>query len=105
MKIKTGDKVKVLSGKDRGKTGKIIQVLFDKKKNQHFVVVEGLNLRKKHLRASKGESGRVIELSAPIQVSKVMIIDPKSNKPTRISITKEGDTKKRVAKRSGEFLD
>ncbi len=105
MKIKTGDKVKVLSGKDRGKTGKVIQVLQSSKKNQTFVVVEGLNILKKHLKASKGQSGQIVELSGPIQSSNVMVIDPKSGKPTRVGYLQEGDTKKRVAKRSKELID
>lgn len=105
MNIKTGDNVKVLSGKDRGKTGKVIQVLKHKKNRQMFVVVEGVNMLKKHLRAAQGEKGRVIELSAPIQASNVMLIDPKSGKPTRVGYKKDGDAKKRIAKKSGEYID
>lgn len=105
MKVKVNDNVKVLSGKDRGKTGKVIQVLKDKKTNNMFVVVDGLNMRKKHLRASQGQSGQVIELSAPIDASNVMIIDPKTSKSTRIGYLIEGDTKKRVAKKSKELID
>lgn len=106
MKIKTGDKVKVLSGKSRGKTGKVIQVLENKQKRQFYVVVEGANLLKKHLRPKKqGEKGRTIELPAPMHISKVMLIDPKSGKPTRVGFKQEGNEKKRVAKVSGEFVD
>lgn len=106
MKIKTGDKVKILSGKDRGKTGKVIQVLHDDARNAHFVVVESVNLLKKHMRPSKkDEKGRVIELPAPLHASKVMLIDPRSGKPTRVGFKKEGDVKKRVAHVSGELID
>lgn len=106
MKIKTGDKVKVLSGKSRGKTGKVIQVLENKKNGKFYVVVEGANLLKKHMRPRKqGEKGQTIELPAPLHIGKVMLIDPKSGKPTRVGYKQEGDEKKRVAKVSGEFID
>jgi large subunit ribosomal protein L24 len=105
MKIKTGDNVKVLSGRDKGKTGKVIQVLKSKQKNQHYVVVEGLNVRKKHLKAQRnGEKGQTIELSFPIHLSKAMLVDPNSKKPTRVGYKTEGSEKKRVAKRSGEYI-
>lgn len=106
MHIKTGDNVKVLSGREKGKTGKVIQVINDKESGRSYVVVENLNLRKKHFRPrQKNEKGQVIELAAPIDASNVMVIDPKSNKPTRVGYTIEGDSKKRVAKKSGEFID
>jgi len=107
MKIKTGDKVKVLSGKDKGKTGKVIQVLFNKRKAGFYVVVEGANILKKHLRAGgrHGEKGQIIELPAPLHMSKVMLIDPKSDKPTRVGYKREGNEKKRIARVSGEFID
>ncbi len=105
MKIKTGDKVKILSGKDRGKTGKVVQVLQNKKTNQIYVVVDGVNILKKHLRARGREKGQIIELPAPIHVSNVMLIDPKTNKPTRIGYKIEGEEKKRIAKKSGEYID
>jgi len=106
MKIKTGDNVKVLSGKDRGKTGKVVQVLKNDKNNQSYVVVEGVNVLKKHLRAGRrGDQGQIIELPAPLHSSSVMLIDPKSQKPTRVGAKMEGSDKKRVAKRSGEFID
>lgn len=105
MKIKTGDNVKVLSGRDSGKTGKVIQVLKSKKKNQHYVVVEGLNVRKKHLKSQRsGEKGQTIELSFPIHLSNVMLVDPNSKKPTRVGYKTEGSEKKRIAKKSGEYI-
>lgn len=106
MKIKTGDNVKVLSGKDRGKIGKVIQVLLNKRTDRRFVVVEGINKLKKHLRAGrKGQPGQTIELPAPLPMSKVMLIDPKSGRPTRVGSRMEGTTKRRVAKVSGELID
>ena len=106
MKLKTGDNVKVLSGKDKNKTGKIIQMLWHKERALWYVVVEGVNVRKKHLKAkSKGQPGQIISLPNPLNASKVMLIDPKSGKPTRVAMKKDGDKKKRVAKKSGEFID
>ncbi len=102
MHIKTGDNVKVLSGRDRGKTGKIIQVL--SVKGKALAVVEGVNMRKKHLRARGNEKGRTIELSMPIDASNVMLLDPQSGKPTRVGVKKEGDKKTRVAKKSGSVI-
>lgn len=105
MKIKTGDKVKVLSGKDRGKTGKVIQVMFNRAKAEHYVVVEGVNKLKRHIRPAKsGEKGQVIELPAPIHMSNVALLDPKSGKPTRVGYKIEGKDKKRIAKVSGEII-
>ncbi len=106
MKIKTGDNVKILSGKDRGRTGKVVQVILNEVKGSHYVVVEGVNKLKKHLRASRNnEKGQVIELPAPIHSSNVMVIDPKTDKPTRVGFKIEGGDKKRVAKASGEILN
>ena len=105
MKIKTGDNVKVLSGRDRGKTGKVIQVLKSKKNGQDYVVAEGVNLRKKNLKAQKaGEKGQTIELSFPVHISNVMLVDPNTKKTTRVGYKMEGKDKKRVSKKSGEFI-
>jgi len=105
MKIKTGDKVKVLSGKDRDKIGKVVQVLTNKKTARKYVVVEGVNILKKHIRTKqKNQKGQIIELPAPIDLSNVMLIDVKSDKPTRVGYKIEGDDKKRLAKRSGELI-
>jgi large subunit ribosomal protein L24 len=105
MKIKKGDNVKVLSGADKGKTGKVIQVLFKRDNGLHYVVVEGVRMVKKHLKTRKqGEKGQIIELAGPIAASKVMVIDQASNKPTRIGYKLDGKVKKRISKRSGEFI-
>jgi len=106
MKIKAGDNVKVLSGKDRGKTGKVIQVLVNKSTGKSSVVIEKVNMLKKHVRAAKGgQKGQIIELPAPIDASNVMLIDPKTSKPTRVVYKMEGKEKKRIAQKSGEFID
>lgn len=105
MKIKTGDKVRILSGKDRGKEGKVIQILKSKKNSQFYAVVEGINILKKHVRPRKqGEKGQIIELPAPLHISNVMLIDPKSGNVTRVGYKMEGKEKKRVAKVSGEII-
>jgi large subunit ribosomal protein L24 len=105
MKIKNGDKVKILKGKDAGKTGKVIQVMKNKSTEKVLVVVEGVNLLKKHLRSGKqGEKGQIIELPSPMNISNVMLIDAKSGKPTRVGFKMEGTEKKRVAKVSGEII-
>lgn len=106
MKIKTGDNVKILSGKDKGKTGKVIQVLFNSKKQQYFVVVEGANILKKHLRSGRrDEKGQIIELPAPINISNVMLIEAKTKKTTRVSYTIEGNDKKRISNKTKELID
>jgi len=106
MKIKTGDNVVVLSGKDKGKTGKVVQVIESISKGRLFAVVEGVNKMKRHLKTRRaGEKGQIIELDGPIDISKVQLVDPKTNKPTRVGFKIEGKTKKRVAKKSGEFID
>ncbi len=105
MKIKTGDKVKVLRGKDRGKNGKVVQVLTNKKTHKIYVVVEGVNKLKRHMRPSQqGQKGQIIELPAPIAIGNVMFLDPTNNKPTRVGFKMEGSEKKRVAKKTGEFI-
>ncbi len=77
--IKKGDLVKILTGKDKGKTGKVLKVLGNK------VSVEGLNLKFKHLKArQQGESGQKIQFPAPLDISNVMLICPKCNRPTRV---------------------
>lgn len=103
MKIKTGDNVQIIAGKDRGKTGKVIQTF--PKLNK--IVIEGVNTRTKHMRSQQaGQKGQKIEFSAPIHVSNVKLIDPKSNKPTRVGYTiLEDGKKKRIAKVSKEIID
>lgn len=100
--VKKGDKVQVISGKDKGKQGVILQVF---PKNSR-VVVEGINIVKKHAKPSQANpQGGILDLEAPIHMSNVMPLDPKSNEPTRVGYKVEDGTKVRIAKKSGETLD
>jgi len=102
MHVKTGDKVMVITGKDKGKTG-VILASFPKKNR---VLVEGVNIVKKHSKPSQmNPQGGIISQEAPIHVSNVMPIDPKSGEPTRVGIKVENGNKVRYAKKSGEGLD
>jgi large subunit ribosomal protein L24 len=84
MKLKKNDNAKILAGKDRGKTGKVLQVI-KKQGAETKIVIEGLNLRYKHARAKKqGEQGQKIQFPAPMNISNVQLVCPKCNKPTRI---------------------
>lgn len=102
MKLKTGDLVVVVTGKDRGKTGKIMRVM--KKTNR--IVVGKMNLRTKHLKKTKTRAGEIIRFEAPFNASNVMLVDPKTGKRSRIGYKRlEDGTKIRFAKNSGETLD
>lgn len=101
MKLKKGDNVIVITGKDKGKKGKITLVLVQKNK----VVVEGLNMMKKHQRPRKsGEKGQVLSISMPINASNVMIVDPKTGKGSRIGKKKVGDKMVRIARKSNQEI-
>ncbi len=102
MHVKKGDKVMVISGKDKGKTG-VILASFPKKDR---VLVEGVNIVKKHTKPSQvNPQGGIISQEAPIHVSNVMPIDPKTGVPTRVGYQVVDGKKVRVAKKSGEILD
>ncbi len=105
MKIRTDDEVVVISGKDKGKTGKVIRVDRDRDK----VFVEGINMVKRHMRATPGRPNApvgVIEKEGAVHVSNVAIVDPKDHKPTRVSVRRnEQGARIRVSKRSGAELD
>lgn len=103
MKLKVGDKVRVMVGKDKGKEGKITHTF----KNENKVIVEGVNLVKKHVKPDNtNKSGGIIETEAKLDASNVMILDKKTNKPTRIyhDVDKKTNKKVRVGK-SREKLD
>lgn len=102
MKIKSGDTVIVIAGKDKGKTGKVITTLAKENK----VIVEGVNVQTKHKKAKnpKDEAG-LIKVEGPIDASNVMYFDSKENKPSRIGYVVEGDKKVRISKKSGSKLD
>jgi large subunit ribosomal protein L24 len=102
LKIKKGDKVVVITGRDRGKVGEVKKVLPD----ENRVIVDGVNMIKRHTRPSAGDPGGIVEKEASIHVSNVAYVDPKTDKPTRIGYkTLEDGRKVRYAKRSGEVID
>ena len=101
MKIRKDDNVIILAGKDKGKTGKVTRAFPREMK----VIVAGVNIRKVHKRATKsGQKGQIIDQSVPMHVSNVMIVDPKTNKGSRIGYKMEGEKKVRVLKKSGTSL-
>ena len=101
MNFKTGDKVVVISGKDKGKEGKITHVL----RKENRVVVEGINIVKKHVKGNGQTAGSINEVEAPIHASNVMIVDPKTKKAVRVGYAVEGDKKIRVCHKTGNKLD
>ena len=101
LHIRKNDTVFVLAGEDKGKTGKVLKVLVDKQK----AIVEGVNIVTKSVKPSaKNPQGGFEKVEAPIHVSNLSLIDPKSGKPTRVSIKHEGKNVIRVSKKSGEEI-
>src|SRR6185503_16332322 len=101
MKLKKGDKVIVIAGKHKGETSTIVRIL--RKKNS--VLLDGLNLVKKHRRAGQPGKGQIVDKPMPLHISNVMISDPKDGKPSRIKITRDKDgARERVAINSGQTL-
>ena len=103
MNFKVGDEVVVITGSDKGKTGKIVKTL----RNENKLIVEGVHMVKKHQKPTGTETGGIIEVAAPINASNVMIVDPKTKKRTRIGHTTDEKTGKkiRIAKKSNEKID
>jgi large subunit ribosomal protein L24 len=108
LRIRSGDQVKVIAGKDRGKTGKVMRVEPTKER----LYVEGLNMVKRHMKPQQVRDtnreqtvGGVISREGPIHVSNVMLIDPKGGQPTRVRIEREDGKPLRVAKRTGQRID
>ena len=102
FKIRKGDKVVVLTGKDKGKQGEVVQML----PSENRAVVRGVNLAKRHTRQTASQEGGIISKEMPIQISNLALRDPKDGKPTRVGYKTLADGKKvRVAKRSGEVID
>src|SRR4051812_16031485 len=102
LKIKKGDKVVVIAGRDKGKTGEVLRV----EPADLRVVVQGVNMVKRHTRPAMGNPGGIVEREGTIHVSNVAHIDPKDSKPTRVGYRTLDDGRKvRVARRSGEVLD
>ncbi len=102
FKIKKGDKVVAITGKDKGVTGEVLRVL----RKEDRVLVQGLNMVKRHQRPSQADPGGIIEKEASIDISNLAHIDPKDQMPTRVGYkVLEGGRKVRFAKRSGEIID
>jgi large subunit ribosomal protein L24 len=108
LKIRQDDTVRIITGKDKGKTGRVLRV--DPRKDK--VYVEGANIVKRHMRPRTlrdtqraQELGGIIEKEGPIHVSNVMLIDPDSGEPTRVGIKREGGRRVRIAKKSGKEID
>ena len=101
MKIKKDDTVIVLTGKDKGKTGKVIKALPKEGK----VIVEGVNIQTKHQKQTQKEAAEIKHQEGPIHVSNVMLVDSKTKAPTRVGYKMEGGKKVRVAKKSGNVID
>ncbi len=102
MKIKKDDIVVVIAGKDKGKEGKVLRTLAAKER----VIVEGVNIRTRHFKKTNERAGQKLQYEAPLHVSNVMVIDPKTKKRSRVGYLKGKDNKKlRISKKSGEVLD
>jgi large subunit ribosomal protein L24 len=102
LHVKKGDKVQVISGKDKGKQGVILAAYPAKER----VVVEGVNIVKKHSKPSQAApQGGILEHEAPVHVSNVMLLDPKTNEPTRVGSKIVDGKKVRVSKKSGEIIE
>ncbi|AMM83897.1 50S ribosomal protein L24 [Martelella lutilitoris] len=101
QRIKKGDKVVVIAGKDKGRTGEVVQV-FPK---EDRAVVSGINVVRRHQRQTQTTEAGIITKEAPVHLSNLAIADPKDGKPTRVGFKVEGEKKVRYAKRSGEVID
>jgi large subunit ribosomal protein L24 len=101
-KIKKGDKVVVITGRDKGKSGEVVQVM----PTEGRALVRGVNLVKRHTKQTAQSEGGIITKEAPIQLSNIAIADPKTGKPSRVGFKIMDDGRKvRVAKRSGDLID
>lgn len=97
MKIKSGDNVAIIAGKQRGATGKVLRAL----PKENLVLVEGVNMKKRHRRSRRrNEKGQIVEVAHPVHVSNVMLIDPQTGKPTRVGYKIDSGKKIRVARKS-----
>ncbi len=102
LKIRKGDKVVVLAGKDKGKGGEVLRVL----PKENRAVVQGVNVARRHQRQTAAQEGGIVAKELPIHVSNLALRDPKDGKPTRVGFKLLADGKKvRIAKRSGEVID
>ncbi len=100
-KIRKGDKVIVLCGRDKGRSGEVLEV----RPSEDRVLVRGINMVKRHQRQTAQQEGGIISKELPVHLSNVAIADPKDGKPTRVGFKIQGDKKVRFAKRSGAEID
>ena len=100
FKIKKGDQVVVITGRDKGKKGEVLEVL----RGQSRVRVQGVNMVKRHRRATQNDAGGIISMEAPLHISNVAHVDPESGAATRVGFAVKDEEKVRVAKRSGKAL-
>ncbi|NDA07858.1 MAG: 50S ribosomal protein L24 [Alphaproteobacteria bacterium] len=100
FKIKKGDQVVVITGREKGKTGEVVEVL----RSENRVVVQGVNMVTKHVRASQAGPGGIEKREAPLHISNVSHIDPETSKPTRVGYEIKDGTKTRIARRSGKAI-
>jgi len=101
-RVKKGDKVVVVSGRDKGKTGEVLRVM----PKESRAIVQGVNVVKRHTRQTMQQQGGIVEKEASIHLSNVMHVDPKDDKPTRVGVKRLDDGRMvRFAKRSGEVID
>lgn len=101
MKLKKGDKIIVVAGKNRGETGTIVRVM----PKDDLVLIDGINMVKRHQRAtSAGRTGQIVDKAMPLHVSNVMLADPKTGKPTRVRIVKKDGARSRVAVKSNQEI-
>jgi len=101
LKVKKGDQVVVITGRDKGKTGEIVRVLRD----ENRVLVRGVNVAQRHQRQTASQQGGIVSKELPIHVSNVALIDPKTKQPTKVGYRMDGERKIRFARRSGEAID
>jgi large subunit ribosomal protein L24 len=100
FKIKKGDQVIVTTGKDKGRTGEVIEV----RPTEARVKVQGINMVKRHRRPTQTNPGGIEQIEAPIHISNVSLIDPETNKPTRVGYSMEKGKKVRIARKSGKAI-
>ncbi|MCX6721311.1 MAG: 50S ribosomal protein L24 [Candidatus Staskawiczbacteria bacterium] len=101
MKVKKGDNILVIAGKDKGRTGKIMKSFPRELK----VLVEGINLKKKHVRPKKeGEKGQIVQIPAPLDISNIKVICPKCGKATRVGYAVDKDIKNRICKKCKQII-
>jgi large subunit ribosomal protein L24 len=101
MKIKSGDTVAVIAGKQKGVKGKVLRAF----PREDLLLVEGVNMKKRHRRGRRrSEKGQIVDVAHPIHASNVMLLDPQTGKPTRVGRRIEGERKVRVARKSGAII-